>query len=379
MVYGGVESVVLNWVERLDRSRFDVHLVCFANPGQTEEPFVREARRRGFDVHTIPWSRRKPVWKAARALSRLLREHRASIVHSHNCYADCVAAVAGRLAGVRTITTVYVWADKGVKRRLIDAVQQCAIRTFDQVTVHCRDTFHKTVARRFPAEDLRTLICGFDLHPREMSPDERQARRLALGVGDEDVLFGNVARFFPEKKQEVLLDAMRLIVDAEPRARLAIVGVGPLEAELRARCEALGLTQHVQFLGWVEDVQDILPLVDIHLHPARIEGVSLAIGEAMAAGLPVVASAVGGLFEILEDDNTAVLIPPGPEEAERFAAAALRLVADPAEARRLGDNARRFILDHYSLSVAVRRVEAVYEELMARRPMAPGTGERVAC
>ena len=379
IAYGGVESAVLNWAERLDRDRFAVHVVCFANPGGTEAPFVAEARRRGLSVDTIPWGRRKPLWKSARALARLFERHGTHIVHSHNCYADCVAAIAGRLSGVRTVTTVYVWTDYGWKRRMIDRVQEVAIRTFDQVTVHCRDTFDKTAARGFPAASLKTLICGFDLHPLNLTPEARLAARAALGVGPDATLLGNVARFYPEKKQDLLLRAFRQILDVRPNTYLAIVGVGPLERELRSLSETLGLDQRVRFLGWVDDVQRVLPLFDIHVHPALSEGVSLAIGEGMAAARPLVASAVGGLFEILEDGRTAILIPPGPRETERFAEAVLGLMADPSEARRLGGAARDFILKHYTLGYATTLVEDAYVALIARRPIGAATTEGLRC
>lgn len=90
MAYGGVETAVLNWVRSFDRSRYEVHVACFANPGGTEQPFIDAAARLGLQVATLPWHRGKPVWRAARALQRLVQQHDVQIVHAHNCYADVV-------------------------------------------------------------------------------------------------------------------------------------------------------------------------------------------------------------------------------------------------------------------------------------------------
>lgn len=111
MTYGGVETAILNWRSGFSTERLDVHLVCFANPHGTEQPFIAAAAKAGFTVHTIPWSRRKPVVKAARALSEYVRKHQIDILHCHNTYADLVGLVTARMVPVKTITTFYVWGE----------------------------------------------------------------------------------------------------------------------------------------------------------------------------------------------------------------------------------------------------------------------------
>jgi glycosyltransferase involved in cell wall biosynthesis len=362
MAYGGVETAVINWVRKIDRARFDVRLVCFANPGGTETPFVEAAAKAGITVSKIPWSRRKPLFKASRALARLLRECGADILHTHNCYADCVGALAARMAPVKTITTLYVWADLDWKRNLIQRINQFAIRFYDQITAHCEDTFRRSVERGIRAERLKTLICGFETQRVELTAAERSRRRRELGVEDDQVLLANIARLYPEKAQDSLLRTFKTILQECPRARLWVVGVGPLEARLRALCTELGLDSAVTFVGFVEDLPSLLPLVDIQVHPAHIEGVPLAICSGMAAGLPIVASEVGGLPEILDHGRCGVLIPPGDER--QFARAVLGLIERGQEARDFGAAARHFIENDYSLTAAVKRVEQTYDEVL---------------
>ena len=144
--------------------------------------------------------------------------------------------------------------------------------------------------------------------------------------------------------------------------RLWIAGVGPLEAQTRALCGEMGLDADVTFLGFVTDLPSLLALADIQVHPANIEGVPLAICEGMAAGLPIIASAVGGLPEILDEGRNGVLVAPADEDA--FVEAVLHMIDDRDAARRYGAQARHFIENDYSLTTAVRKVEQTYAEMM---------------
>ena len=116
MAHGGVETILVNWMKELRGSRIDVRLVCFTNPDGSEQPFLDACAREGIAVATIPWSRRKPVFKAARALGRILDEHRAEILHTHNTYADLVALACKPRRQLALVSSVYVWSDFGWKR-----------------------------------------------------------------------------------------------------------------------------------------------------------------------------------------------------------------------------------------------------------------------
>lgn len=364
MAYGGIETVLLNWATGLNPAHFHVHIACFANPGGTEAPFVAAAEQRGFTVSTIPWGRRKPLWKAARALARLLRTHQVDIVHAHGWYADFVCALAARLASVKTVTTAYVWFDYDWKRNLIQWLDQYVIRSFDQITAHCEQTRLATVARGIPAARVKTLISGFTAHRVTLSAAERQAERQALGAEAHHVVLVNVARLYPEKAQDMLLRSFQTIVQRCPQARLWIAGVGPLQDELTRLCTQLQLDTVVTFLGFVHDLPRLLALADIQVHPAHIEGIPLALCEGMAAALPIVASAVGGIPEIIQDGHSGRLVPPS--DAAQFVAAVLDVIAHPEAGRQMGRAARRCLEQDYSLTAAVRRVEHTYYEVMGQ-------------
>ncbi len=362
MAYGGIETIVLNWLGAIDRDRFEVHLFCFANPGETETQFVEAAARRGFDTVRIPWSRRKPVFRSARLLARHLRERRIDILHCHNTYAQLVTVVAARLAPVRTIATYYVWGRFGWKRGLLQWADRLTMPLLDEVSAQCEDALAATVWLGMPAVRVRLLTCGNESSTVRLGPGERALRRRELGVQDRDVVLIYVARFWPEKAHDVMLRGFRRVLNQRPEAMLWLAGDGPCLSAAQALSEDLGLTSRTRFLGYRTDVADLLALADIQVHPSDLEGVPLAVCEGMAAGLPIVATATGGIPEVLRHEESGLLIER--QRPDRLAAAVLRLIGDPGECTRLGAGARRFIEQEYSLRAATARLEAVYESMV---------------
>jgi glycosyltransferase involved in cell wall biosynthesis len=180
----------------------------------------------------------------------------------------------------------------------------------------------------------------------------------------------HVARLiYPTKDQVTLLHAVRRVVDAEPGFSLDIVGDGPYRAELEALCDELKLRRHVRFLGQRDDVHALMSQADMFVLSSITEGLSITLLEAMATGLPIVATRVGGNPEVVADGETGLLVPPRSPDA--LAEAILRLVRDPQSARRMGAAARQ----RAELSFDIRRVVARYEELY-RSVLRPGHASR---
>lgn len=364
MAHGGVETALINWFRAFDREKVDAHLICFSNPGGTERPFVEAATRAGLDVHTIPWSRRKPVLRAARATATYLREKQIDLLHCHNTYANLVGLAAARMTGIRTLTTVYVWSGYGMKRRMLQWIDARLLSHFDQVTAHCEAALHATVERGVPADQIRLLTCGFADRVAHLSPAERDAARAAMGVAPGEVVLIKVARFWPEKRHDVLLQAFRHLLRRTSNMQLWIPGVGPEELRVRAMAAELGVSDRCRFLGFRTDLPELLAMADLQVHTSDEEGVPLAILSGMAAGRPIVSTRAGGISEVIRDGHSGVLIPLGQPEV--FADAVYALMCDPERQRALGGAAQHFIESEYSLAAATARVERLYAEVVAR-------------
>jgi glycosyltransferase involved in cell wall biosynthesis len=195
--------------------------------------------------------------------------------------------------------------------------------------------------------------------PPEHGPDLRPE----LGVPPGVPLIGAVGRLWVEKGYDDLIAAVALARSRVPDLRCVILGDGPQEAHLRSVIAERGLEAHVLLPGRRRDVADVIRCLDVAVLSSRREGSPLAMLEYMAAGAPIVATAVGGVPELVHDGEHGVLVPPSDPSA--LAAAIVRLVADPALARRLGDAARARQRERYDLDVVVGRLQDLYLELYA--------------
>lgn len=362
--FGGIESIVLEWWRQFDRSAFDIHVAVFTGDRDRERPFLEAAKAVGLEPHPVPWTKWKPFVRCANAVVDLCRKLEIDIIHTHAYYGDAVGALAGRLGGVKTIATVYVWGKYEFHRQLMQLMDWISLHFVTRVTAHCRDTAVKTrlLGARGP---VPILFPGYPKGPPPVNGEAKRARRRAAGVADDDVLLVNAARLAPEKAQDQLLRSFAQIHARFPKTRLWISGVGLdfVEADLRRLRRELGLEHAVELIGFREDFRGLLDLADMMVHPSHVEGIPQSIMGGMAAGLPIVASDVGGVSEVIRDGQTGVLVAENDEEG--FAAAVIRLLENPEQARRMGEAARQAIESELSTEMAVRRVERMYREMLA--------------
>jgi len=369
IAYGGVETILINWHKSLREHPtvpIEMSFVCFENPGHTERAFLTAAAKAGMCVQTVPWSRRKPIFSSGCKLAAILRASRADILHTHNTYADLTGLVAARMTGVKTVSSLYVWSDFGWKRNLLQWINKWALRSFDGVTAQCQCTLRDTWAHGIDPSKVRILPSGFDANRVVLTAAERATGRRELGAGLEDIVLINVARLYPEKAQGKLLTLFKQLLTDNHATKLWLLGVGPLEQELRAAAASLNLGDRVHFLGFRPDLERVLKLADIQVHPSFAEGIPMAALSGMAAGLPMVASAVGGIPEVLRHEDNGLLAPAAdhPEFERSFTDSVRRLIREPSLRQALGARALRFIETEYSMEVSLAKLEALYRDLL---------------
>lgn len=264
-----------------------------------------------------------PAPSAALALARRLRRLRPHVVHAVDVWP--AAQLAGRLAGARVLVTHHT---PELERRFSLAGRlwwRLGWMARPEV-VYTSETDRRGDGRKL----LRTHVVplGIELD-RFLAVDHRPA---------DGPVVGNVARLSEQKGHRYLLEAVPLVLERHPSARFALVGDGELRGELEALAESLGVAGHVEFLGRRDDVPELLATFDVFALPSLFEGLCLAVIEAQAAGVPVVATPVGGIRETVVDGETGLLVPP--RDAAALAAAIVRLLDGPEEAARLAASAR---------------------------------------
>lgn len=349
-------AVVRCLLDRLPREEFEQTLVC----GPEAAPacalvvpeLVREIRPR-IDAAALV------------RLTRIFAKERPDVVHAHTYKAGVLASVAGRIAGIPAVVFTphgHIFSrganipgvPGGLKLDLLRWITRAAQGCADRITALSDQDLDQQIALRLsPAAKYVVVRNGIDL--------DRFARpRGRLFEGSP--VIGAVGRFSAEKGHRYLIQSMTSVRRALPNARLVLVGYGDLEAELRGRAASLGLDGAVTFAG-ERDSAEVLSSFDLFVQPSLYESQGLALLEAMAAGIPSIATQVGGVGDVVRDGETGLLVPPADGDA--LAAAILRLAEAPDFGFRLAQGAARRVRDHFSSERMVEAYARLYRELVA--------------
>ena len=367
--FGGTERTLLHLVAHLDPARW--RSVLLHHPAGAPPELVDRARALGAVVRPAPHAARVAEFGRLPALVRALRDLAPAVLHAHqtwplSCKFAVAAAAAARVPAV--VATVQLFVDPRREARW-GALQHRALSAC--VTRHV--AVSQGVAGRLralgvPARRLRVVHNAVDVDRFAAPVDaaRRRALRVALGAdalgasehGGAPVVLA-VARLEAQKALDVLVDAAALL----PGVVVAVAGEGEERVALEARARRRGVADRVRFLGHRDDVPALLAAADVFALPSRHEGFPLAVLEAFAAGMPVVATAVEGTLEAVADGVTGLLVPPGDPAA--LAAAVRRVLDDRVLAERLAANGRAGVAREGRADVMARRIVAVYEECLA--------------
>ncbi len=358
---GGIERKLVEVLPRLDRDRFEVSLVCLREPG----PLAPALQAAGIEVHCVPFRRRWDL-AALRRLTRWMRAKRIQIVHSHMYRANVPTTVAARWAGLRHVwAQVHNVATWETPRQA--AVDRFLCRWREGMLAVSEEVRRDVIQRlRLRPEKVRLLYNGVDV-ARFGSGRGRGELRREAGVADDDLVFLFAARLVEQKRPQDFLTLAEGLLARETgrpgrqRAWFWVLGGGPLRASLLDRAAPLG--DRVRFLGPREDIERIMAAADLFIMTSTREGFSNALLEAMASGLTIIATRVGGNAEALRHEEDGLLVPPLRRDA--LAEAAERLLADADLRRRLAASARRRA-GEFSLETMVRNLERLYEECVGR-------------
>ncbi|MEJ5359473.1 MAG: glycosyltransferase family 4 protein [Desulfobacterales bacterium] len=314
--------------------------------------------------------------RAFLALWRIFRRERPDVVHTHTSKAGMLGRAAARLCRVRHVVHTphgHVFHGHfGRPASILFLLLERAARPFTDRLVALtegekRDYLARSVARRGAIE---VVPSGVDLARYAPRPGDRRAARRALGLDPEAELVGFAGWLSAVKGVRELLEAMPAVWREFPKCGLVLLGRGELEEELRARSAQIDGKGRVRFLGWRDDLPRILPLLDLFVLPSRNEGMGRVLVEAMACGVPVLAAAVCGIPDLVQDGRTGILFAPGDVEA--LAGGIRRLLRDRDLAARLAARG----LAHcrrYDLAVMVDQLRRLYLALASR----PGTSSEV--
>jgi glycosyltransferase involved in cell wall biosynthesis len=367
---GGAQDNTLHTVRHL-RAPFAPFLV--AGPGGFLDD---ETGRSGLETHFVP-SLVRPIrpWRdavAVAALVRLFRRLRPEIVHTHSSKAGILGRAAAGLAGVPVVVhTIHGFGFHPGQNRALGTALLIAERAVRPLTTHVV-TVSRAHVERGAAMGLldpeRSSVIRSGVHLGEIRAAAeargREAQRARLGLEGTGPIVGMVACLKPQKAPLDFVETAARVAQERPEALFVIAGDGDLRAAVEARARALGIEARLRLLGWRRDIPDLLAALDVLVLTSRWEGLPRVIPEAIAASVPVVATAVDGSAEILRDGENGFLAAPG--DVAGLASRITRLLTHPDLGRKVTAAARP-LLEEFDIDRMVRRQEALYSRLLAER------------
>lgn len=362
-------AFLLPILRRMRADGYAVWLAC------SDDADARAVARHGISFFPVHISRSISPWDllAVLRLYRFMRRMRFVIVNTHTSKGGFVGRLAAWLARVPCIIyTAHGYTVHAAQPRLVQAFYRLldnwiGRRTslFISVTERVKDAIIELGSAR--ADNSICIYNGIDFGrfaPTTLDPQHVAARRQPWGVDSTTVVIGCASRLVPDKGLDLLLDAFAQVVPHAPEAMLVIAGEGPLHAALQHQADTLGITARVRFIGWQDDMPELMACFDLFCLPTMREGFGYVFLEAQAMGVPVVATAIEPLTETMTHGETALLV--APHDVTQLAQALTRLVQDPAERRRLGMNGAVRVRQLFDQRRQLEQLAKVYHQCVKK-------------
>lgn len=365
---GGAQEVALSIITGLDKNKFDTVLI--SGPQDFD---IDKKNKLDIAIIIIPDLVRKinPL-RDLMALVRLylfIKKNKFDIVHTHTSKAGILGRVAAKLAGVPIIFYtphggIFDPIFCGSKALFLLSKIESLVASFTDKIITCseherRDFLEHKIATY---DKYVTMYWGIREQDSFLKTYDSSLKRRELNISDSDILIGSIARLVPQKGHLFCLEALRILVNSFPKAKLLIAGDGILKSDIEVKIKELDLSDNVIMIGCRSDVPEILACLDILLHASIWEGTPILIIEAMLMGKAIIATKVGGVPELIEDGVTGILVPPYDKEA--LVRAITTLINDKALAKKIGEAARRHAKEKLNFELMIKNITNLYNSFI---------------
>ena len=370
----GVVKVMLRNLEHLDRREFRHH-VCAIHD---EDALVEQCRALGIEPVFLGHRGPSTAIRSVRRLRALMKEREIDLVHVNRTLDLALVGTAARLRGIPIVSSLHwlgrvrdhpeVTGTPAVAHHVEKLLPVLLNRALSDRIIAVSEAVRESFAAMpgFPVTRTEVVYPGLDMSAGTELTDVERTRLLAeLGLHGADPILLNVGRLEPVKGQMHLLPMMCRVLEHMPRARLLIAGGGALHESLAQEIAARGLSAAVTLLGTRSDVDTLLALCDVLVLASESEAAPLPLFEAPRAGKPVVATAVGGVPELIRDGETGIVVPRGDPDA--MADAVLRMCGTPGRAARMGAAARARARRDFDIRTSTQALERIYRSLLRSR------------
>lgn len=347
---GGLERVVT--MMSVGQKARSVHVAAVVEPSTADaHPFINQLEVLGVPVTRVVVGSRRYL-REYRSLSALVARLQPGVVHTHGYRADVIGGAVARAHGVPTVSTVHGFTGGGRRNRLYERAQSFMLRRADAVIAVSGPLARRLADDGVPRDKIHWVPNGF---APVIDTVTRSAARRRLGIRTDALVAGWVGRLSTEKGADVMLDAL---AESDPRWRLSVIGEGDQFDHLRQQAVMLGIADRIAWHGPIANAGSLFTAFDAFVLSSRTEGTPITLLEAMNAGVPIVATRVGGVPDILSSSH-ALLVPA--EQPSMIAQALSQLEREPSAATDRSMRARERLLQSFSVSTWLNAVDKVYE------------------
>jgi glycosyltransferase involved in cell wall biosynthesis len=358
----GAERVILNSLQYYDTRSLSIRVASYLNHQRLDNAFTIALEEQGIPHDKIPIGNTSLVWQVRQTVD-IIKRHSIDILHTHGYRSDFVGLIAARVAGIPIVSTVHGWTPVSLKLRGYQMLDRFCLKRFDRIVCVSNLLYEEFSKLGINFERLVYLPNAVSLP--EQSLGQRDTARQQLGVESEENIIVAVGRLSPEKGLDILLAAYARQFSSDRGVRLILVGDGPEMAALKSLANRLGISEQVSFAGFAADVSNYYAAADLFVMSSHTEGFPMALLEAMAWGLPVLATAVGGIPDIVQDGKDGCLVPPGNEE--QLVVAMGKLLNNRELSEKMGQVARQTITERFAVEQWAFALERVYAGVYEKR------------
>jgi glycosyltransferase involved in cell wall biosynthesis len=359
---GGPGKGLLDFCETAPDYGCEPFLVGFTVGKEESSPFLEEARRRKIKVLSLKHHFRydpTPIFQ----FRSILKENKIELVQTHGHKANFISFLLKRFMNTPWVSFVHGWTDEDWKIRAYNKLDKFLLKFPDKVVAVSGELASRLYSLGIPQGKVRIIHNAvFEQGIQKQTPSLEV--RKEFDIPKEDKLLGVIGRLSPEKGQIYFLQAFSEVIEKIPKLTALIVGEGPDEKMLKAYCHSKKLDSKVIFTGYQRDITSIYRSLDIVILPSLSEGMPNVALEGMLFGKPTIGTRVGGTPEVITDKKTGILVPP--EDAISLADSILELLRDENKRRTFSENARKFVLDNFSLERRVKSMVELYQETLAQ-------------